>query len=271
MDDEQKDALTNMALEMRKDIIRMTLKAGANGAHTGGALSAVEILATLYGAVLKRGDANPDLRDRFIMSKGHCVMAQYAALAQSGVISIAELDKFEDPGSWLCSHATQDMAHGIEFSTGSLGQGLSLGIGVALGLRRKGNLQSRIFVLLGDGECNEGQVWEAAASAAHFGLSNLIAIIDANGMQLDGVAREVLDMGDLSAKWSAFGWETVSVDGHDTAALYDALSRTPRRPLVCIANTVKGKGISFMENVPGWHHGRLTRKQFEQAMAELEN
>lgn len=270
MDKDQKASLVNMALQMRKDILRMALKAGSNGAHIGGALSSVEILAVLYGAILRQTKSDWEARDRFIMSKGHCVMAQYAAMAQAGLADAVEIDNFEEADSWLCSHATQNVDRGIEFSTGSLGQGLSLGLGMAMGLRRKGNLQSRIFVLLGDGECNEGQVWEAAACAAHFGISNIAAVIDANRMQLDGVARDVLDMGDLAAKWSAFGWEAVSVDGHDPEALHDALQKRTDRPLACIAATIKGKGISFMENSAAWHHGRLGRKQFEQALSELE-
>lgn len=270
METARKNKLLKLAVEMRKDILRMTLKAGANGAHAGGALSAVEILAVLYGAILDQATSNRDLRDRFIMSKGHCVMAQYAAMARAGLLDPLELEKFEDEDSWLCSHATQDVCHGIEFSTGSLGQGLSLGIGMAMGLLRKGNQKSRVFVLLGDGECNEGQIWEAAASAAHFGLANIVAIIDANGMQLDGETCGILDMGDLAAKWSAFGWDAATVNGHDPEALYAALIAPRTRPLACIAMTLKGKGISFMENSPAWHHGRLGRKQFEQAMAELE-
>lgn len=252
--------------EMRKDILHMALKAGANGAHIGGALSSVEILAALYLDALNLDAAQKDL---FILSKGHCVMSQYAAMRQAGLLSSEDLQKFEDPASPLCSHATMSGETGVEFSTGSLGQGLSLGAGVALGMKKRG-ASGRVFVLLGDGECNEGQVWEAAQCAAHFGLGQLAAIVDANGMQLDGFSRDVMEPGDLAAKWKSFGWDVQEVDGHDPLAVARALKRTGSAPSAIIARTIKGKGISIMENAPAWHHGRLSRKQYEQALSELE-
>lgn len=162
-----------------------------------------------------------------------------------------------------------DLDKGIEFSSGSLGQGLSLGVGSALALRMRANDTSRVFVLVGDGEINEGSIWEAAMSAAHFKLSRLTVIVDKNGLQYDGSTQVVMDMGDLTVKWESFGWMTRSLDGHDVAALLDALQMPHDKPLAVIAHTVKGKGISFMENNRLWHHKRLTQAHFEQAMSEL--
>lgn len=263
-------AYQKMAQEMRKDMLRMGLKAGASGAHFGGSLSATEILAVLYSDILRLDTEHWENRDRFILSKGHCVMAQYAAMHQAGLITDEELNSFEDSDSWLFSHSTMNVTRGMEFSTGSLGQGLSLGVGTALALRRKGLSEPRTFVLMGDGECDEGQVWEAAMSAAHYKLNNLVAIIDANGMQVDGHTHEVLGQGDLTSKWSSFGWKAREVDGHDPEALRQVLTEHQDCPLAVIARTIKGKGISFMEHAVAWHHGRLGRKQFDLAMSELE-
>ena len=260
------------ALQMRRDIVRMGLKAGPSGAHLGGALSAVEILATLYLGVLRipKRDCSFEARDRFILSKGHCVMAQYAAMRQAGILAEADLETFENGDSDLCSHATMKVPLGIEFSTGSLGQGLSMGLGTALALRHSNNDDSRVIVLLGDGECDEGQVWEAAMCAAHYNLANMIAIVDMNGMQLDGTTENILQLGNLAEKWRAFGWTTQELDGHNISALLRAFEEKPDKPLAIIAHTVKGRGISFMEHATAWHHGRLGKKQYEQALAELE-
>lgn len=265
------DASRVMAREMRKDMLRMALKAGASGAHLGGSLSSTEILAVLYRDILRLDSSRWEERDRFILSKGHCVMAQYAAMHQAGLLSAEDLAKFEEPDSWLCSHATMNIEQGMEFSTGSLGQGLSLGVGTALALQQKHLSEARIFVLMGDGECDEGQVWEAAMAAAHYRLDRLRVIIDVNGMQLDGKTCEVLHQGDLVAKWAAFGWDACAVDGHDEEALRQTLKKESECPRAIIARTVKGKGISFMENAVAWHHGRLGRKQFDLALSELEN
>ncbi|MDE5832731.1 MAG: transketolase [Desulfovibrio sp.] len=260
----------NIASGMRADLLRMALKAGSGGAHIGGALSATDIIAALYGAILDYDREDWNLRDRFIFSKGHCVMAQYAAMKETGRASEEELASFEDADSWLCSHATMNREKGIEFSAGSLGQGLSLGVGVALALRKKGNTTSRIIVLTGDGECQEGQIWEAAMSGAQFNLHRLVVIVDANGMQVDGRCDDIMCHRDLRAKWEAFGWKAVEIDGHNIGAVIEELRAPTDRPLAIVARTVKGKGVSFMENSVAWHHGRLGKKQFEQAMAELE-
>lgn len=257
--------------EMRRDVIRMTYSAGNNGAHVGGALSMIEIMAALYLGVMKYDIHNPadEARDRFILSKGHGVMAQYAALKQIGMLTDEELMTFKKNDTFLFAHPSMNIEKGIEFSSGSLGQGLSLGVGTALALKRKANETSRVFVLLGDGECNEGSVWEAAASAAHYKLNNLTAIIDENRLQYDGATDEILSMGSYADKWTSFGWDAVSVDGHSIEQLLEALSKKKEKPLAVIARTVKGKGVSFMENNPHWHNGRLTQQQYEQAMAEV--
>jgi len=259
------------AKTMRRDSLAMALAAGSSGAHLGGGLSMIEIMAVLYRGVMRCDRDNPtcEERDRFILSKGHGVLAYYAALHQVGFFTNDELSTFKADNTSLYGHPSMNLAKGIEFSSGSLGLGLSLGIGSALALRRKGNSKSRIFVLLGDGECNEGSVWEAAAAAAHFRLNNLVAIVDKNGLQYDGHTCDVLSMESLTAKWQSFGWATLKVDGHDVGQLLDALATHCEQPVVVIANTVKGKGVSFMENNPAWHHARLSQSQYDQAINEL--
>ena len=258
--------------EMRKDILKMALAAKREGGHLGGSLSAVEILAALYGGAMRFDPKSPadETRDRFIFSKGHGVMAQYAAYRQIGLLTEEQILTYKQSGSVVTAHPSLNPDLGVEFSSGSLGQGLSQGVGVALALKRKGNLDSRVFVLLGDGECDEGSVWEAAMAAASYRLCNLVAIVDKNGLQYDGDTEKVLALDDLAAKWSAFGWDAVDVNGHDVAKLLEAFSTRGDKPLAVIAHTVKGKGVSFMENAPAWHHSILTQRQFDQAMAELE-
>lgn len=259
--------------EMRIDLLKMGLAAKSAGAHLGGSLSLVEVMAALYGKVMRFDPANPQAedRDRLVFSKGHGVMAQYAALKQIGVLTEEDLLTYKATGSVVSAHPSVHQARlGVDFASGSLGQGLSQGVGVALALRRKQNESSRVFVILGDGECDEGSVWEAAAAAAHYRLTNLIAIIDRNLLQYDGPTETVLDLSDLTTKWRAFGWETVTVDGHDVDAVAAACNTPRSRPLAVVAQTVKGKGVSFMENVPAWHHGVVTQKIYDQAMAELE-
>lgn len=262
----------NAALQMRKDALRMSLAAGDSGAHYGGGLSMMEIMDVLYLAIMKIDADNPydDNRDRFILSKGHGVLALYAALKQVGFVTDEDLDTFKTNNTFLYGHPSMNILKGIEFSSGSLGQGLSLGVGSCLALRRKGNNTSKVYVLLGDGECDEGSVWEAAASAAHYNLVQLIAIIDKNMLQYDGETKSVLSMDNLEDKWRSFGWDTIVVNGHDVERLYDAFTTEHDKPLAIIANTVKGKGISFMENNPLWHHSKLSQKQYEAAMKELE-
>ena len=258
--------------EMRRDILRMALAAKREGGHLGGSLSAVEILAALYGGGMHFDPKCPtdEARDRFIFSKGHGVMAQYAAFRQIGLLTDEQILTYKQAGSVVTAHPSLNPNLGMEFASGSLGLGLSQGVGVALALMRKKNLSSRVFGLLGDGECDEGSVWEAALSAANYKLNNLVAIVDKNGLQYDGDTEKVLALDDLAAKWTAFGWNAVDVDGHDVTKLLEAFSARGDKPLAVIAHTVKGKGVSFMENAPAWHHSVLTQRQFDEAMTELE-
>jgi transketolase len=257
------------AMEMRKDILRMGLQTGSNGAHFGGGLSLVEIMAVLYKSVLRVDSRSPRWRerDRFILSKGHGAMAYYAALKQAGFVTDEELLTFKGNHTFLYGHPSMNVEKGIEFSSGSLGLGLSLGVGTAIGLRKRDNNQSKVFVVMGDGECGEGSVWESAASAAHFGLSNLVVIIDKNGLQYDGSTSDVLNMDCMEEKWASFGWHTRTVDGHSVGELLTAFEDFGDQPTVIVANTIKGKGVAFMEGNPSWHHNRLTQSQFDQLIA----
>jgi len=245
------------AKQIRRYTMQMSLAAGPHGAHAGGALSMVEILSVLYLDVMRYDVKNPlwEQRDRFILSKGHGAPSLYAALCLAGFLEEKELATFKANETRLFGHPSIDPSIGIEFSSGSLGQGLSLGVGSALALKVRGNDTSRVFVVVGDGELNEGSCWEAAMSGAHFGLTNLVAIVDRNGMQYDGFTEPVMNTGDLAAKWRSFGWQVREIDGHDVTALHEALS-TPTggtAPLAIIARTVRGKGVSFMENARVWH------------------
>ncbi len=263
--------LETMALELRKKILLMSLKS-ESATHLGGGLSLVEILSCLYGKILNIKTEDPFWvsRDRFILSKGHGVLAYYAALNYVGLISDKELNTFMQDGSSLIAHPILNLNLGIESSNGSLGQGLSLGTGMAKAAKIK-NLSHSIYVLMGDGECNEGSVWEAAQVSAQLGLDNLIAIIDSNGLQSDGEIANGGNSEQLRAKFESFGWNSVLINGHDMDSLLTQLakSRDPNLPLCIIAKTTKGKGISFMENNNNWHHARLTQSNFELAMAEL--
>jgi len=261
-----------MARRMRRNILDMALEAGAASSHFGGGLSLVEITATLYGEVMNYDPANPhwDDRDRFILSKGHGVLGYYTALSDLGLISRDELLTFEKSGSFLLGHPVINRDKGIEFSNGSLGMGLSLGIGVAIAARKR-ERPFKAYVVLGDGECNEGSVWEAAMSAAHFKLGNLVAILDRNRQQQTGSNEDIMPLGDAAQKFTSFGWHVREVDGHDVGELYDALTgdRPNDQPLAVVAHTVKGKGFSFSEDNNDWHHAVLTKSQYETAIEEL--
>lgn len=267
------EAITAMARRMRRLALEMAVNAGAKSAHVGGGLSMIDITATLYGAVMRYRADDPHWpeRDRFILSKGHGVLGYYTALADLGLISPDDLASFECTGSYLLGHPVMNRDHGIEFSTGSLGMGLSLGIGVALAARKK-SADFRVFVVLGDGECNEGSVWEAALAAPHFGLDNLTMIVDRNRWQQTGTNDTIMATGDMAAKWAAFGWDSVEVDGHHIGQLLDALEgeRLPGKPRAIIAHTIKGKGLAIAENNNDWHHNVLTRAQYETALAEMD-
>ena len=266
--------LERRANDMRADIVRMIAEAGSG--HPGGSLSCADILAALYfGGVLEHDPENPEWegRDRFILAKGHAAPALYAALAQAGYIPREELATLRKLGSRLQGHPDSNQVPGVEVSTGSLGQGLSIAAGAAAGLRLDGAPQT-VFALLGDGECQEGQVWEAAMFAAHRQLDNLVAVVDRNGLQIDGRTCDVCDPGDLGAKFAAFGWDVAEVDGHDLDALVAVLGAAKAgrdgRPHAVIARTVKGKGVPFMENEAGWHGKAPNAEQAAEALAALE-
>jgi transketolase len=264
----------SIARRMRINSLKMAHLAGSNGAHMGSCLCIVEILAALYGGVLNFKPTEPTWkgRDRFILSKGHGSMTFFSALEAAGIITEEKLFTFSrNGGELLCtSHIFPEL--GMEYSNGTLGFGLTYGVGLALASYKTNN-PFHVFVLLGDGECNEGSIWEAAMSAPHFKLSNLTVIVDLNSMQSDGKASDVLEI-QLSTMWKGFGWEVIKIeDGHNIAQLLDAFaqSRIEGKPHVIIAPTVKGKGISFMENNSEWHHGIVTTELFEKALKELSN
>lgn len=267
--DEQKTI--NIANRMRRRILGISYSCNQN-VHLGAALSIVDILATLYSSVLKYDTKKPNWsdRDRFILSKGHGALGYYSALLEAGFISENVFDTFQNNGSDLTAHPVMNMPMGIESSNGSLGQGLSMGVGLAIAAKRK-TLNHKIYVLLGNGECNEGSVWEAIMSAAHFKLDTLIAIVDNNGFQNDGDSKTVMDSGDFVGKWKSFGWNVCSINGHNISELFNAFSENniENKPKVIIANTIKGKGVSFMENNNEWHHNRLTKVKYNQALQEM--
>lgn len=266
--------LSEIANDMRQDIVRMISKAGSG--HPGGSLSCIDILTALYfGDVMAYDPKNPNWngRDYFILSKGHAAPALYATLAHAGYFPVEELDTLRQLGSRLQGHPDSNLLPGVEVGTGSLGQGLSIACGLACGLRLRDNDRT-VFTVLGDGEAQEGQVWEAATFAVHEGIDNLVAILDANGLQIDGPTVDVCQSGDLGDKFAAFGWEVERIDGHDIDALAVALRRLQAtrdgRPHLLVAETVKGKGVSFMENQVGWHGKAPNEDQAAAALAELQ-
>ena len=240
--------------------------------HLGGGLAMVEIMATLYARVLRYDKADPRWpeRDRFILSKGHGVLGYFSALLAAGLIDEAVYNTFQTNGSDLIAHPVMNLDLGIESSNGSLGQGLSMAVGIALAAKKR-EQRFKTYVLLGDGECNEGSVWEAVMSAAQLRLDNLVAVVDYNKLQSDGDSRQIVDLADLGGKFRSFGWDVREIDGHDIGQLVDAFEQpsVSGKPRVLVAHTVKGKGISFMENNNEWHHNRLTRANYDLALAEL--
>ncbi len=243
----------------------------AHVGHIGSALSIVDILAALFSSILRLAPTHEQDRDRFILSKGHAALALYATLFLRGSMTQKQLDSFCQDGSLLGVHPEHTL-RGIDFSTGSLGQGLSMGTGAALAARLQ-NSSRKIFVLVSDAECNEGSMWEAATFAAHHKLSNLVVIVDCNGQQAFGYTRDVLDMSPMKARWQSFGWNAIELDGHNTAQLTKVISQldaTAARPYVIIAQTVFGKGVSFMENKIKWHYWPLSEEEYQQAMQDVE-
>ncbi|MDH5363765.1 MAG: transketolase [Dehalococcoidia bacterium] len=266
------EELKEMAKKLRRHVITMTATAGSG--HPGGSLSAADIITALYFRAMHHNPQNPQWpdRDRFIMSKGHAAPILYAALAESGYFPIAELATLRKLDSRLQGHTDRNLTPGVEMSAGSLGMGLSFGIGVALAARLD-HRDYRTYVLLSDGECDEGQTWEAALSAAHFKLDNLTVIVDRNRIQLTGWTRDIMNLEPLSQKWQAFGWHTIDIDGHDfnqILAAFQEAEKIKNKPPIIIARTIKGKGVSFMENNPKFHGKAPTPEEAERALKELE-
>jgi transketolase len=268
---EERAALTDAARRMRREILTMITEAASG--HPGGSLSCTDIMATLYLRVLKIDPSRPDWpeRDRFVLSKGHAAPALYAALAERGYFPRSELIKLRQLGAMLQGHPDMKRTPGVDISTGSLGQGFSTAVGMALGSRLDGG-KYRVYALLGDGELEEGQVWEAAMAAAHYKLDGLTAFVDHNGYQIDGPVTDVMSPEPITDKFRAFGWEVFTADGHDFDSLLAAITQalTVRgKPQMIVCSTVKGKGVSFMEHQPGWHGKAPSREQLAQALAEL--
>lgn len=262
--------LRGICLDVRRDIIEMIHCAGSG--HPGGSLSAVEILTALYFHEMRIRPHEPGwpARDRFILSKGHAAPALYAVLAESGFYPKSELATFSAPGTRLQKHIDMHLVPGTELSTGSLGQGLSVAVGMALADRLDG-ADRRVYALIGDGESQEGQIWEAALFGAQVRLDKLVVFLDYNGCQVDGYVRDICCLDPISEKWAAFGWHVQRIDGHDMEAILVALMRTKDTagPHMIVADTVKGKGISFMENRPEWHAKALDEAEYQQAILEL--
>jgi len=262
----------HLARAIRRDVLKMVHR--ANASHVGTCLSSVDLIAVLYNGILRVDPSRPDWgnRDRLILSKGHGAAALYAALAETDFFPREWLDRFCEDGAPLAGHATHRQVPGVEVSTGSLGHGLPIACGIALAGARN-DLKYRVFTILGDGECDEGSVWEAALFAPHHSLDNLTAIVDHNKLQSLGFVSEVVDLEPLAEKWRSFGWAVREIDGHDLAAIRATLTEVPfepGKPSCVVAHTVKGKGVSFMENQLAWHYRSPDTEQLRQALAELE-
>jgi transketolase len=265
------ETLSRLSVDIRKKLIRMIF--AAKGGHIGGSLSSVDILTCLFFHVMKYDPAHPEdpARDRFILSKGHSVEGYYCTLATAGFFPEAQLDEYGRFGTMLYGHPTLKVP-GVEIPSGSLGHGLAVGVGMALAASRDGK-DTKVFVLMGDGEQGEGSVWEAAMAAANYRLDHLVAIIDNNNLQISGPVDSVMRTSSLAEKYASFGWAVRSVDGHDFDQLngaFDAAPWEPGKPSMVIAHTIKGRGASFMENDPAWHHKTPTREQLEHAIDELD-
>ena len=263
--------IAEKARMMRRDIVQMIYTAGSG--HPGGSLSAADIIASLYFHVMRHRPQEPDWpdRDRFVLSKGHAAPALYAALAESGYFPVEELLNLRKIGHMLQGHPSMKSTPGVDMSTGSLGQGLSAAIGMALAGRMDGK-DYTVYAMLGDGEIEEGQIWEAAMFAAHYKVDNLVAFLDKNGLQIDGPTDSVISSEPLADKWIAFGWHVIEIDGHDIPRILDAVEEAKavrEKPVMIIASTTKGKGVSFMENVVGFHGKAPNEEQYRQAMDEI--
>lgn len=268
------EALPALSTQLRIDVLQMIFT--AQSGHPGSSLSCVDLIATLWFSRLRHTPLDPEWadRDRFVLSKGHAAPALYAVLMEAGYIDKTEISTLRSVHSHLQGHPASRYIKGVDVSTGSLGQGLSCGVGMALG-HRLDHRNSRVWVLMGDGELQEGNVWEAVMSAAHHKVSRLTAIVDRNRLQIDGSTESVKALGEVAPKFEAFGWNVLEVDGHDFNALNAAFQKanewaeTTDKPTCIVANTVKGKGVSFMENQAGWHGKAPNQAQFDAAITEL--
>ncbi len=267
------ESLSESAKRVRRNIVKMIHS--AKSGHPGGSLSGVDILTVLYKKSLNIPQEwdksnNFSTRDRFILSKGHASPLLYAILAEHGIITEEELMTFRKLGSKLQGHPSRDYIAGVEASTGSLGQGLSIGCGIAMGLKLDKN-PANVVVYLGDGELQEGSCWEAFMQASHRNLNNLIAIVDRNKLQIDGCTENVMSLGNVATKIESFGWEVVEIDGHNFEEIYTTLETAKKstKPFAIVANTIKGKGVSFMENQAGWHGKAPNDEQLAQALEDL--
>lgn len=259
------------SVNIRKRILKMACECDRN-VHIGGAMSMVEILTVLYRDILSYNVSDPywEERDRFILSKGHCVLGLYAALAEAGVISEEDLSSYMQDGSMFGSHPVMNPEHGIECSSGSLGQGISMALGIAKAAELTGK-NYRVYALVGNGECDEGAVWEAFMLAGQWKLTNFTIIIDNNGIQSDGESRKIIDLSNLEERLSGFGLKVYRVNGHDENELKNAFEANfDGTAKVVVCDTIKGRGVSFMENNNDWHHNRLIRETYEKAMKEIE-
>ena len=263
--------LNEIANVIRKDIVSMICK--SKSGHPGGSLSAVEILTALYFDQMNIDPTNPKMedRDRFVLSKGHAAPALYATLSERGYFDKEELNHLRQIGSMLQGHPDMKKIPGVEMSTGSLGQGFSVACGMAMAAKLD-NAPWNVYALLGDGEVQEGIIWEAAMSAAHYKLDNMIAFLDYNGLQIDGDVESVMNINPIEDKFKTFGWNVITIDGHDFDQIFAALDMakdTLDKPTMIIAKTIKGKGVSFMENQASWHGSAPSEEQLEQALSEL--
>jgi transketolase len=271
MTDYKIDDLKQIARKLRHHVITMISEAGSG--HPGGSLSAADIITALYFKVMRHDPKNPKWpdRDRFILSKGHAAPVLYAALAECGYFPLDWLSTLRRTGTCLQGHTDSKLTPGVDVSAGSLGQGLSVGIGMAIAAKMD-HKEYRTFVLLGDGECDEGQIWEAAMFAPNNKLDNLTVIIDFNTLQLDGFTRDIMNLAPFAEKWRAFNWEVVEIDGHDIGQILEALEKArslKEKPMAIIAHTVKGKGVSFMENNVDYHGKSPSKSETEIALKEL--
>ena len=262
--------LEQLAWKIRRRIVKMAYECN-NNVHLGGALSMVDIIAVLYGEILRGIGKSYEERDKFVLSKGHGALALFATLGELGIISEERMQTFLADGSNLCAHPVMETEIGIESSNGSLGQGISMAVGMALSAKRK-TRDYQVYTIIGNGESNEGLVWEALAFASQFRLDNFTVILDDNKFQNDGASEKVMYYPNYKERLQAFGFDVVEIDGHNILEIREVLkkSHVDNMPKAIVANTVKGHGISFMENDNSWHHSRLTQKNYEQAMKELD-